>query len=350
MITVVIKFATATGRLSSMAGSKPDAGTPRVRIDPVWVVAALVAGFALLGASLRSLVYKNIELSTAATVFAGIFVQALPFLALGVTLSALLAVVVTPDRLARWLPRRPSVAVVTAAVSGAALPGCECGSVPLARRQFSEGALGAAALTFMLAAPAINPIVVVSTVVAFPGQPMMVIARIGASLLVAIVMGLAWLRWGRAEWITRRLPQVSAPDGPRWRMFAETARHDFLAAASYLVVGAAAAAALHVLVPKWVFERLAGQLLLGVLVMAVLAVVLALCSEGDAFVAASLTMVPLVPRLVFLVVGPAVDIKLFAMQAGMFGRAFAVRFAPATFVVATVIGTAVGLVALGSGS
>lgn len=325
----------------------PGADARRMRPDPVWVIAALVIAFALLGGTLRSVLYDSVELSTAATVFSGIFVQALPFLALGVTLSALLAVFVTPERLARWLPRRAPVAVVTAAVSGAALPGCECGSVPLARRQFREGTLGAAALTFMLAAPAINPIVVVSTVVAFPGQPMMVVARIGASLLTAVVMGLAWLRWGRSEWITRRLPQVSAENGPRWRMFAETARHDFLAAASYLVIGAAAAAALHVLVPKWVFERLAGQLLLGVAVMALLAVVLALCSEGDAFVAASLTMVPLVPRLVFLVVGPAVDIKLFAMQSGMFGRDFAIRFAPATFVVATVIAAVVGLVALG---
>jgi uncharacterized membrane protein YraQ (UPF0718 family) len=82
--------------------------------------------------------------------------------------------------------------------------------------------------------------------------------------------------------------------------------------------------------------------------MAALAVVLALCSEADAFVAASLSMLPLVPRLVFLVVGPAIDVKLFAMQAGMFGRAFAIRFAPATFVVATVVGGAVGLLVLGA--
>ena len=95
------------------------------------------------------------------------------------------------------------------------------------------------------------------------------------------------------------------------------------------------------------FEHLAGQLALGILVMAALAVLLALCSEADAFVAASLSMLPLVPRLVFLVVGPAVDVKLFAMQAGMFGRAFAIRFAPATFVVATVVATAVGLLLLG---
>lgn len=308
-----------------------------------------MVAFAIFGSALRSAVYDSTALSTAGTVFAGIFVQALPFLALGVLLSALLATFVTPDRLSRWLPRRPSVAVVAAAAGGAALPGCECGSVPLARRLFGEGALGAAALTFMLAAPAINPIVVVSTAVAFPSQPQMVVARVGASLLTAITMGLAWSRWGRTDWITRRLPSSSAPEGPRWLVFTETARHDFLAAASYLVIGATAAATMHVLVPQWVFERLAGQLLIGVLVMALLAVVLALCSEGDAFVAASLTMVPLVPRLVFLVVGPAIDIKLFAMQSGIFGRAFAMRFAPATFAVATVVATVVGVLTLGGG-
>lgn len=314
------------------------------------VLVATVVSCSLAGGTLRTVVYDSAALSTAGTVFSGIFVQALPFLALGVVLSALIAVFVTADRLSRWLPRRPAAAVFAAAASGAALPGCECGSVPIARRLFGEGAVGAAALTFMLAAPAINPVVVVSTVVAFPGQPQMVLARVGASLITAIVMGLAWSRWGRAEWITRRLPRAIDGQSSRWHTFTEAARHDFIQAASYLVIGAAAAAALHVIVPDWLMEHLAGQLLLGVIVMAVLAVVLALCSEADAFVAASLTMVPLVPRLVFLVVGPAVDVKLFAMQSGMFGRAFAIRFAPATFLVATVAATAVGVLILGAGA
>jgi len=47
--------------------------------------------------------------------------------------------------------------------------------------------------------------------------------------------------------------------------------------------------------------------------------------------------------VVALTVGPAVDVKLFAMQAGIFGRKFAVRFAPLTFVVAVVVATGVGL-------
>jgi hypothetical protein len=199
----------------------------------------------------------------------------------------------------------------------------------------------------MLAAPAINPVVLVDTAVAFPGAPRMVVARMAASLLTSVVMGWAWSRWGRPEWITRRLPAAGAQTEPRWVVFTEAARHDFLQAASYLVVGAAAAALLHVAVPQWVFAHLASDLVLGVALMATLAVVLALCSEADAFVAASMTMVPLLPRLVFLVVGPAVDVKLFAMQAGMFGRAFAARFAPCTFLVATVSACAIGFFVLG---
>ena len=239
------------------------------------LVAAMVA-FALLGSTMRAAVDDSDALSTAGTIFAGVFVQALPFLALGVLLSALIAVFVTPDRLARWLPKRPAAAVLVAAAGGAALPGCECGSVPVARRLFGEGALGAAALTFMLAAPAINPVVLVSTAVAFPGEPAMVGARFTASLVTAVAMGAIWSRWGRADWITRRLPRSPHSGGSKWTVFSEAARHDFLQAASYLVLGAATAAALNVLMPPSVYEHLAGQLLLGILTMAVLAFVLAL--------------------------------------------------------------------------
>jgi uncharacterized protein len=327
-----------------------------LRIGSMEILIVCLVAFAISGVWLRAGVAGNTTLATAGTVFCGVFVQALPFLGLGVVVSGLIAVFVPPERLARWLPRRTGTAVLAAGLAGAALPGCECGSVPVARRLFGDGGVaGAAALTFMLAAPAINPVVVVATAVAFPGQPKMVIARVCASLLTAVVMGWAWSRWGRPEWVTRRLPQGGphalrggSAKGSGWLVFCEAARHDFLQGAAYLVVGAAAAAALHVLVPPGLFESVASHLAVAVVVMAALAVALAICSEADAFVASSLTMVPLVPRLVFLVVGPAVDVKLLAMQSGMFGRAFAARFGPATLLVATAIGTVVGLLLLGT--
>ena len=113
------------------------------------------------------------------------------------------------------------------------------------------------------------------------------------------------------------------------------------------MLGGLTSAVLNVLVPVGVFESLSGQIALGVLTMALLAVVLALCSEADAFVAASLSALPLLPRLVFLVVGPAVDVKLIALQSGTFGRSFVIRFAPATFLAAVGCGLLAGMVVLG---
>ena len=71
------------------------------------VLVAVIVALALVGKPLRAWVYDSADLSTAGTVFAGVFVQALPFLALGVLLSAAIAVFLTPARLSRWLPRRP---------------------------------------------------------------------------------------------------------------------------------------------------------------------------------------------------------------------------------------------------
>jgi uncharacterized membrane protein YraQ (UPF0718 family) len=302
------------------------------------LVAAIVARPLIAGATAAP------ALRTAATVFVAVCVQALPFLVLGVLLSGAIAAFVSPAALRRVLPGNPVAAVPVAGAAGLVLPGCECASVPVARRLIGQGVPDAVALTFLLAAPAVNPIVLVATAVAFPGEPRMVPARLLGSLATACVMGWLWQRVGRAGWIADRARRAAprTGGGNRWAVLAETARHDLVSAGGFLVLGALTAAALSVLVPAEWMDALAGQLLLAIVVMAVLAVALALCSEADAFVAASLSMLPLLPRLVFLVVGPAVDVKLIALQAGTFGRAFAARFAPATFVVAITCACAAG--------
>lgn len=287
-------------------------------------------------------------LRTASTVFVAVCVQAMPFLVLGVLISGAIAAFVPTGALRRLLPAKPALAVPVAGVAGVALPGCECASVPVARRLMQQGVAPAAALAFLLAAPAVNPIVLVSTAVAFRDAPLMVPARFVGSLLTAVVMGWLWTRFGKAGWIAeralRRLPERTGTS--RWAVFAETARHDLVEAGGFLVLGGLFAAVFNVVVPAAWLEALGAQLLLGVLVMALLAVVLALCSEADAFVAVSMTALPLLPRLVFLVVGPAVDVKLVALQAGAFGRSFAARFAPVTFVVAVLSALAAGVVFL----
>ncbi|WP_431908991.1 permease [Amycolatopsis thermoflava] len=290
-------------------------------------------------------------LRTGSTVFIAVVVQALPFLVLGVLLSGAITAYLPPDRLRRLLPRRAAWGVPVAGLAGAALPGCECASVPVARRLMQQRVAPAVALAFLLASPAINPIVLVTTAVAFPGRPEMALARFLGSLGTAVVTGWLWQRFGRADWIAeralRRLPDAEGQS--RWRVFTETARHDLVEAGGFLIVGGLAAAALNVLVPPAWLDAVGGQLALGIIVMALLAVILALCSEADAFVAASLTAIPLVPKLVFLVVGPVVDLKLIALQAGTFGRAFALRFAPLTFLVAIACALAAAFPLLGGG-
>ncbi|MFE9206391.1 permease [Micromonospora sp. NPDC007230] len=283
------------------------------------------------------------RLQTWLTVFVSVLVQAVPFLVFGVVLSAVIAVFVPRSFWARALPRHPALAVPVAGVAGVVLPGCECGSVPIAGSLIRRGVTPAAALAFLLAAPAINPIVLTATAVAFPRNPEMVAARGGASLVVALLMGWLWLRLGRTEWI--RLPHRAHLDGlPRMAAFWAACRHDIIHAGGFLVVGAMAAATINVAVPQQFLHDLAARPVLSVLALAALAVLLSICSEADAFVAASLSQFSLTARLAFLVVGPMVDLKLVSMQAGMFGRRFAARFAPATFALAVLVAAAAGTV------
>ncbi len=289
------------------------------------------------------------SLPTWSTVFIAVVVQATPFLVLGVLVSGAIAAFVPARVFASLLPRNPTLAIPVAGVCGIALPGCECGSVPIANRLMDRGVQPSAALAFLLSAPAINPIVLVATAVAFQNEGRMVWARLIAGLLTAVIVALIWERLGRPEWLTPRVPAPAEDSTSRFRMFVSTVAGDFAQVAGFLVIGAAAAATFNVLVPAAWMEHVGSSLLLSVLMMAVLAFVLALCSESDAFVAAAFSTIPLVGKLVFLTVGPAVDVKLVALQAGTFGRRFAVRFAPLTFVVAAGTGLVVGLLFFGAG-
>ncbi|MEU6352832.1 permease [Streptomyces sp. NPDC047072] len=275
------------------------------------------------------------------TVFTAISVQGVPFLLLGTVVSAAIGAFVPEKVFTRLLPRNQALAVPVAGAAGVVLPGCECASVPVAGSLMRRGVAPAAALAFLLSAPAINPVVLVATSIAFPGQPKMVLGRLLASLAAAVVMGWLWARFGRDEWL--RLPQrQTGHTGRGLRAFGAGLQHDFLHAGGFLVLGAAAAATFNIVVPRSVLDLFTGSAWLSVLLLAVLAVVLCVCSEADAFVAASLSGFPPTARLAFMVVGPMVDLKLIALQTGTFGRAFAVRFSAATWVVAVVSSVLVG--------
>lgn len=339
--------ATDPSRVAPAPAQTPPPRRPRLfgdRIGSVEVLAVLLVGLVIFRNPIADAI-SHPRLQNWTTVFVAVTVQATPFLVFGVALSAVIAVYVPRSFWARALPRHPALAVPVAGAAGVVLPGCECGSVPIAGSLIRRGVTPAAALTFLLAAPAINPIVLTATAVAFPDDPLMVLARGLASLVVAVVMGWLWLRLGRADWI--RLPhRPDLDDQSRGRAFWSAVRHDVVHAGGFLVLGAMAAATIKEAVPESWLGDLASTEVLSVLALALLAVLLSICSEADAFVAASLSQFSLTSRLAFLVVGPMVDLKLISMQAGVFGRRFALRFAPATFAVGVLVAVVVGGVLL----
>jgi len=280
-------------------------------------------------------------LATWSTIFVAIVVQSIPFLVGGVLLAAVISTLLSERALRRLVPSNPAIGVPVAGLAGVALPGCECASVPVASSLMTRGVAPSVALTFLLAAPAVNPVVLVSTAVAFSGRPDMVLARFLASLATSVVVGWLWLRFaGRVPILHRQ--RSHDHEGGTLMAFAASVRHDFVHAAGFLVLGAMIAAAINTFVPREIIDSVAGNAVLAVLTLAVFAFVVALCSEADAFVAASLSAFSDTAKLVFMVVGPAMDVKLASMEAGQFGGAFALRFIPLVLVVAVLSACSVG--------
>lgn len=278
--------------------------------------------------------------------FGSLLIQALPFVALGAVASALIEVFVpigTLEKLAR-LPR--PLQLPAAGLAGVAFPICECGSVPVARRLAARGLMPSAAVTFMLAAPVLNPVVIASTYVAFRGRTTlwtMVGGRFLLGLLVAIAVG--WVVGNRTkDELLRPRPDDRhahhvelGPPEARWRRFFLHLGNDFLFMGRYLLLGATFAALVQTFLPASLVSNVAGAPVLDIVVMMGLATVLSLCSESDAFIAASFVQFGPAAQLAFLVSGPMVDLKLGALYAGTFRRGFVWMVVIAVFA-ATLIG------------
>jgi uncharacterized membrane protein YraQ (UPF0718 family) len=193
----------------------------------------------------------------------------------------------------------------------------------------------------MLAAPILNPIVIVSTVVAYRGRDIfwpMVIGRSVLGFITAVVVG--WVVSTQGKTTLLRATPVSEEDScevhhaeSRWRAFFGHISADFIFMGRYLILGAAVAAALQTFVPQSLINSVAGTPVLDLLAMMVLAFVLSLCSESDAFVAASFVQFGVGAQLAFLVFGPMVDTKLGFLYSGT----YSVRFFRTVLIVVTAV-------------
>ncbi|MGH2661769.1 MAG: permease [Actinomycetota bacterium] len=308
--------------------------------DTSWRTGLLVlAALAILGLGLRISGAQGIAaIQNFLLVFGSLLVEALPFIVLGAAVSALIEVFIPASVFARLARLPQAVQMPAAGMGGFAFPVCECGSVPVARRLVAKGLAPAAAVTFMLAAPILNPVVLAATFIAYRGRDVLVPMVVGRAFLgLAVAMAVGWIVATKSRTELLRAPaddhhDEHADEGKWPRYFGQLAS-DFTMLAKYLVIGGAVASALQTFLPQDVIGRVAGTPVLDILAMMVLAAMLSLCSESDAFVAASFVQFGPAAQLGFLVAGPMIDAKLGALYAGTFSRGFVRTVAVAVFAV-----------------
>jgi uncharacterized membrane protein YraQ (UPF0718 family) len=267
-------------------------------------------------------------------IFSSIVIEALPFILVGALASAAIAVFL-PERAFGSIARLPlALQIPCAALGGFAFPVCECGSVPVARRLIARGVHPGAGVTFMLAAPVINPVVLASTWVAYGGHlraAEMVGGRASLGLLAAAAGGLAIGRTRSAELLRPRATAHAEHDHSRSpAAFSSHLVSDFLFMGKFIVLGAALSAFVQATVPQSLIAKLGGTPVLAALSLMAVAYVLSLCSEADAFIAASFTSFTPGAQLAFLVLGPIADMKLTVLYSATFRGWFVPRLLLAT--------------------
>ena len=285
------------------------------------------------------------RLATAWAIFQGLLIEAIPFLLLGVTIAGLARWLVPQSAWVRRLPRHPLLAPIVGALLGFALPACECGNVPVARRLLASGAPLGTGFGFLFAAPVLNPIVLASTWAAFPDKTWLLWARPAGAFAIALalsaLLGLipesrllqgALLEerrlsqplssLGLLERRTGLLGAVPVKPEPQPESMAPSRRdllshstREFLSLLTLLVLGSALAAVVQTWLPRSWLLALGSAPTLSVMALMLLALVVSVCSSVDAFLALGFAaQVTPGALLAFLLLGPVVDLKL----AGLF--------------------------------
>ncbi len=289
--------------------------------------------------------------------FSAVLWEAMPFIVLGAVVAGILEEYLPQEALAKFLPKAVVPAVMIGALLGLVFPMCECGIVVVMRRLLRKGLPLSCCIAYMLAGPVINGVVIFSTAVAFVPHgigPEVVGLRIGLAFIVAVITALVvhgqWLKYG-----TNLLTAVAAPPPakrpplelpmtvhaaeraglspdaipgrpiPRQHFLhrlgniSATALHDFVDITVFLILGAVLAALAKQYITADQIEQLStGEPLIAIPAMMLMAVLMCLCSEADAFVAASFTNMHISAKLAFLVLGPMLDLKLLLMYTRVF--------------------------------
>jgi len=313
-------------------------------------IAALFALRAVTAASPLSLPNVVQDILTLAI---SVIVESLPFVILGIVLSIAVQVWVPERWIDRVLPRSGPGRRLMISLLGVLLPVCECGNVPLARGLMVRGLTVADSMTFLLAAPILNPITIITTYQAFGWDNYVLVGRIAGGLLIANLVG----------WLFSRHPQQ---DGLLTTRFAAECRiepdHDhvhsrraqsvalFAREAGVMMpalfIGSLVAGGIQSLVPRQVLVSLGSDPIWSILALMALAFVVSVCSNVDAFFVLPFASTFLPGSIVaFLVFGPVIDIKMLALMRTTFAVRTLVVLTALVALLSLLVGLVVTLVA-----
>jgi uncharacterized membrane protein YraQ (UPF0718 family) len=280
------------------------------------------------------------------TLTLSVLIESLPFVVLGVLLSILVQVWLPAGVIERFLPSQPFLRRACISLLGMFLPVCECGNVPLARGLMMRGFTVPESMTFLIAAPILNPIVIVTTHAAFGWDSGILVWRILGGFVLANLIGWIFSRHPRpASLLTPAFEEACRREehthGSRLGRTVEQFQTEARAVMPALIIGCSIAGAVQVLVPRSALVALGTNPVLSVAALMLLAVVISICSNVDAFFILSFGSTFLPGAIVaFLVLGPVVDVKLLALMR----TTFTTRTLAAITLIAVLFTGALGLV------
>ncbi|MGJ9384146.1 permease [Salipaludibacillus sp. CF4.18] len=275
------------------------------------------------------------------TIFLGIVIEAIPFILLGVFVSGLIQVYVSEDYLQKYIPKNAYAALLPAALLGAIFPICECAIIPVVRRLIKKGLPLHIGVVLLVGAPILNPIVAASTFYAFRNDLTILYARMGIAFVLAIIIGgIIYLIFKNSEQLRSTKEKITEKYGAvhvhthlpmkkmtRIRQTLDHAADEFFLMGKYLIAGAFIAGMFQTFLDRNLLLEIGQSEWSSTAVMMVFAYVLSLCSEADAFVAASFGGTFTTGSIIaFLVYGPMLDLKNTVMLFAFFRTKFVIGF------------------------
>ena len=287
------------------------------------------------------------------TLSISVVVESIPFVFLGIILSIVVQIWLPESLMQRVLPQRPVLRRAVMSLLGVLLPVCECGNVPLTRGMMVKGLTVSESMTFLLAAPILNPVTIITTYQAFGWDNGILAARIIGGFLIANLIGWLFSRHPRPEELltrgfeaTCRVGHDHAAHTPRLKRSVVAFSSEASAMLPALFIGSAIAGLIQVGVSRDVLIALGSNPVWSVLALMVLAFVIAICSNVDAFFILSFGSTFMPGAIVaFLVFGAMVDVKMLALLRTTFTTSTLARLTAVVALASLVLGLGVNLIA-----